>query len=422
MAEFSGFYKLPTGERIRRIKEYAGLSESDVEILKNSGALGLEVADSMVENVIGATHLPLGLGLNFKINGKDCLIPMAVEEASVIAAAGNGAKLCLPEGFTAGADEPIMIGQVQIVGLKDAKNSAKIIEKEKKEIEKISGELTKSMGERGGGFRNFHVKIHETGRGQMLVVYFEIDVRDSMGANTVNTMLEGIAPFLAGILREGTVRLRVLSNLADKRKASAKAIWKKEIIGAETIEGILDAYELAKADEYRAATHNKGIMNGIDAVALATGNDWRAVEAGAHAYAARSGKYQPLAHYEKDKKGNLAGTIELPLALGIVGGSINSNPVAKIALKISGVKSAKELAMLCACVGLANNFAALRALTTEGIQKGHMKLHARNLAVIAGAETQEEIEKTTEALEKEGIYKAGRAKEILKEIRTKKKY
>ncbi len=416
MAEFSGFYKLPIEERLKRIQEYVQLSEAEVSMLKNSGALALDIAERMAENVVGVTHLPFGLGLNFRINGKEYAIPMAVEEASVIAAASNAAKLCLPEGFAAEADEPVMIGQVQAVGLKNAGKAAEKIENAKVEIGKLARELTKSMGERGGGFRNFHTEALKTARGEMLVIYFEVDVRDSMGANTINTLLEEIAPSIAGILGEGTVRLRVLSNLADRRKAKAKAVWKKDSVKEDVIEGILDAYEFAKANIYRAATHNKGIMNGIDAVALATGNDWRAVEAGAHAYAVRNGKYLPLTHYEKNGNGDLVGTIELPMALGTVGGSIATNPVAKIALKILGVKSAKELSMVAACVGLANNFAALRALSTEGIQKGHMKLHARNLAIIAGAETADEIEEVSAALEKKGAYKVEQAKEILKKM------
>ncbi len=420
MADFSGFYKLPVEERLRRIKEHAQLSEAEVSVLKNTGALAPEAADRMSENVIGATHLPLSVALNFKINGKDAIIPMSVEEPSVVAAASNGAKLCLPEGFTASADEPVMVGQIQLVGLKDAKKAAAKVLAARKELEKAAREFTKSMEERGGGFRTLNAKPIKTQRGEMLIAYFEIDVRDSMGANTLNTMLEAIAPQVVESAGEGKVRLRILSNYADKRKARAKAVWKKEVIGEETVEGILDAYELARNDIYRAATHNKGIMNGIGAVAVATGNDWRAVEAGAHAYAARSGTYQPLTHYETDKTGNLVGTIELPLALGTVGGSISSNPVAKIALKIAGAGSAKELAMLAACAGLANNFAALRALSTSGIQKGHMKLHARNLAVQAGASTQEEIDYVSGILESEGSYKSSRAKEILEKLRSGK--
>lgn len=420
MAEFSGFYKLPIEERIKRIKEYARLSESEVSALRNTGALELGVADRMVENAVGATHLPLGLGMNFRINGKEYIVPMAVEEPSVIAAASHAAKLCLPEGFEAGANEPVMIGQVQIAGLRDAKKAMEKAMAAKSGIAKIAKGLTKSMEERGGGFRDFYAKAFETGRGGMVVFYFEVDVRDSMGANTVNTMLEGIAPSLAQYAGEGKVRLRILSNLATKRKARAKAVWKKDVVGEETVAAVLDAYEFAKADEYRATTHNKGIMNGIDALAVATGNDWRAVEAGAHAYASLGGKYQPLTHYEADKAGNLVGKIELPMALGTVGGSINSNQVAKIALKILGVRGARELAMVAACVGLANNFAALKALGTEGIQRGHMELHARNLAMIAGASDSEEADDVATQLAREGVFRVERAREILKKLRDKK--
>lgn len=421
MVGFSGFYKLPIEERIKRLKEYAHLSESEISILRNTGALELNVADRMVENVVGAVHLPLGLGLNFRINEKEYVVPMAVEEPSVIAAASNGAKMCLPEGFEASADEPIMIGQVQLVGLKDAKKAMEKAMIAKNEIEKIAKDLTKSMEKRGGGFRGFYTKVYRTARGDMLVFYFEVDVRDSMGANTINTMLEAIAPSLLEYTGEGKARLRILSNLATKRKARAKAVWKKDVVGEETIEGILDAYEFAKADEYRAVTHNKGIMNGVDGLVVATGNDWRAVEAGAHAYASLSGKYQPLTHYETDETGNLVGMIEMPMALGIVGGSINSNQIAKIALKILGVQSARELGMVAVCVGLANSFAALRVLSTEGIQKGHMKLHAKNLAMVAGAESAEEVDKVAEELTKEAIYRVERAKEILKRIRSEKR-
>mgnify|MGYP001191670238 CR=1 FL=1 len=385
MVDFSGFYKLPIEERIKRIASCANLSESETEVLKNAGGLGLAGADRMSENVVGATHLPFALGLNFKINGKEFIIPMAIEEPSVVAAASNGAKLCLPEGFSALADEPVMTGQIQIVGLANAVESAKKLEQGRKKIEEKADALSLGMKARGGGYRGMETRVLGTSRGEMLVVYFHVDVRDAMGANTINTLLEEIAPALIECLGEGKTRAKILTNLADRRLVKAGAVWKKEIIGEETIEAILDIYEFAKNDIYRAATHNKGIMNGIDAVVLATGNDWRAVEAGAHAYAARSGKYMPLTHYEKDSNGNLVGSIELPMALGTVGGSISSNPIAKIGLKILGNPGASELAMAAACAGLANNFAALRAIGSEGIQKGHMKLQAKNLAAPAGA-------------------------------------
>lgn len=417
--KFKGYYALPIEKRIEVIRDYAKLSENETALLKNTGALELSAADGMIENVIGATHLPLGLGLNFRINKKDYVVPMAVEESSVIAAASHGAKLCLPQGFEAEADSPVMIGQVQLTNLTNAKTAIEKINNAKNEIETAAKNLTQSMEKRGGGFRNFYPKLLKTSRGEMLIVYFEVDVRDAMGANTINSLLEAIAPLLLECIGQGKIRARILSNLADKRKVRAKAVWKKETIGQEVVDGVLDCYELAKFDPYRAATHNKGIMNGIDALLIATGNDWRAVEAGAHSYAARTGAYQPLTHYKKDDENNLVGAIELPMAVGIIGGSINSNPIAKIALKILNVKSANELGMVAACVGLANNFAALRVLGTEGIQKGHMELNIRNTAIVAGASTQEEIEQIVQILKKENIYKVERAKEILKNIRTK---
>ncbi|MEM4707339.1 MAG: hydroxymethylglutaryl-CoA reductase, degradative [Candidatus Anstonellales archaeon] len=413
--ELSGFYKLSVEERVTKIKEDAGLSDEEVRVLTNSGALSLEIADRMVENVIGVGHLPIGIATHFKINGRETLVPMEIEEPSVIAAASNAAKLCLPEGFTAKADEPIMIGQVQFIRVKNAKESVKRIQREKKKIIAAASEFTKQIEKYGGGVKNVYAKNFRTKRGEMIVVYFDIDVRDAMGANTINTALEGVSPFLAEYIN-GEYKLRILSNLAVKRKAYAEAVWKKENVGKEVVEGVLDAYEFAKADIFRTATHNKGIMNGIDAVALATGQDWRAVEAGAHAYAALNG-YKPLTHYEKNKNGDLVGRIELPLAVGTVGGAINTSPTAKICLKILGVKSAKELAMVMACVGLANNFAALRALSTEGIQKGHMKLHARNLAIIAGAKTPDEIDAVAKALAEKNEYSVEAAKKVLERIR-----
>jgi hydroxymethylglutaryl-CoA reductase len=416
---FSGFYKLPQKERLLKISEWAHLSESEAKILSDSGALSLDMAERMVENVIGAIHLPLGVAVNFKINGKECAIPMAIEEPSVIAAASNAAKLCLPEGFSADADEPIMTGQVQVCGAKNPAASLNKALAKSEEISIVCTRLCESMASRGGGFRGFYGRVLETPRGGMLVFYFDIDVRDSMGANTVNTMLEGIAPTLLSIIGEGKIRVRVLTNLAIKRKARASAVWKKEKIGADTVEGILDAYELARADPMRAATNNKGIMNGISAVALATGNDWRAVEAGAHAYAVQGGKYSPLAHYSKTSSGDLEGKLELPLAMGTVGGSIGASPTAKIALKILKAETSQELACAAACAGLANNFSALRALSTEGIQKGHMELHARNLAFIAGAKTPEEADAVAKALSRSGTFTAEAAASALKMLRDK---
>lgn len=412
--ELSGFYKLNIDERLSLLKKHRNLSDDEASLLKNSGALSLDIADRMIENVVGAMHLPFAVATHFKINGKEMLIPMSIEEPSVVAAACKAAKLTLPEGFSTKSDEPIMIGQVQIINVN--KDALKEFEKHKKEISEIAREHAKQIERYGGGVRDLYAKIIKSSRGDMLVAYFDVDVRDSMGANTVNTILEGVAPSIAGYVG-GKLRLRIISNLAVKRKVYAQTVWKKDAIGEDGIEGILDAYELAKSDIYRCVTHNKGIMNGIDAVALATGQDWRAIEAGAHAYASLNG-YHPLTHYERTKSGDLLGKIELPLAAGTVGGAINTSPTAKLALKILAINSSPELAGAMACVGLANNFAALYALSTTGIQAGHMKLHARNIAVLAGATSPEEIDKVAAELADKKDFSLELAKEILKKIKA----
>jgi hydroxymethylglutaryl-CoA reductase len=418
MMELSGFYKLKPEERLRKVKALAGLTDAEAKTLSDTGALKLEVADKNVENVIGAVHLPLGVATNFRVNGKEMLIPMAVEEPSVIAGACRAAKNALPEGFRADADEQIMIGQIQVVGVPNASEALKNLELNRKEILKAASEFMKPHEKFGCGVRGFEAKMLETERGPMVIVDFHIAVGDAQGANMVNTTLEGVAPEIQR-LAGGRVRLRIVSNLAVKRKARASAVWKKDVIGADTVEGVLDAYEFAKMDVYRCATHNKGIMNGVSAVAVATGNDWRSVEAGAHAYASL-GQYHPLTKFYKNENGDLVGSIELPLALATVGPAVNSSPTARIALKIAGVRSSRELAMAMACVGLANNFAALSALSTVGIQAGHMKLHARNIAAYAGA-TPEEAEKVAERLADEKNFSTDRAGEVLREIRKGKK-
>ena len=411
----SGFYKLSAEDRLRKIKEIAKLTDEEVSVLADAGGLKLEVSDRMIENVIGNIHLPLGIATNFKINGKEYLVPTALEEPSVVAAASKAAKLTLPEGFTAEAEEPIMIGQIQLVNVENAVESVKKLEEKKKDLMKISkGHLT-NLEKYGGGIRNIVFRTLKTSRGDMVLAEFEVDMRDAMGANMMNTLLEAIGPTVAEIAG-GETRLRIISNLATKRKVKVKAVWKKEQIGEEAIEKILDAYELAANDIYRCATHNKGVMNGIDAVAIACGQDWRAIEAGMHAYAAIDG-YKPITHYEKDKEGNIVGTIELPMAVATVGGATGTIETAKIGLKILGAKTSQELGMVMAAVGLANNFAALYALGTEGIQKGHMKLHARNIAVLAGASTPEEIDKVADEMAKEEKYNLDFAKEVLKRIK-----
>ena len=415
MGDFSGFFKLSIEDRQKRVQEHAGLSDEEIMILNKTGALAPELADRMIENVIGAIHLPLGLATNFRINGKDHVIPMATEEPSVVAAACKAAKQCLPEGFSADADEPIMIGQVQIVNIQDIEKARKNLDLNKSEILEIARQFMLPHEKWGAGVVDFHTRPLRINSKEMLIVEFYINVSDAMGANMVNTTLEGIAPTLE-TLTEGKVRLRIISNLATRRMVRAQAIWKKEMIGEEVIEGVIEGYDFAKADIYRCSTHNKGIMNGLDAVVIATGNDWRAVEAGAHTYASL-GEYKPLTTYEKTENGDLLGRIELPLAVATVGGAINSSKTAKIALKIMQVHSSKELAQVCACVGLANNFAALAALSTIGIQSGHMKLHARNIAVIAGAVTTDEIDKVAKQLADDKNYSADHAKSILEKIK-----
>ncbi len=400
-----GFYKLPVEERLRILKEFSGLTEEEIQTLKSSAKLGLEIADRMVENIVGTQELPFGLATNFRINGKDYLIPMVIEEPSVIAAASHAAKLAREAGgFWAEADESIMRGEIQV--LDAGPEAEKRITEAKEELLEMANTCSQTLSKLGGGAKDIEIKRVNG----MLVLHLLVDVKDAMGANTVNTMLEKISPRVQE-LTGGRIGFRIISNLCDLRLARARARWPKALLGEDVIQGILDGYRLAEKDIYRTVTHNKGIMNGIDAVALATGQDWRAIEAGAHGWAARNG-YKPLTRYWLDEKGDLWGEIELPLAVGVVGGSIKSNPVAQIALKILGVKSAKELSSVMAAVGLAQNFAALRALAKEGIQKGHMRLHARNLAIAAGAKG-EEIERIAERMVKEGKISLEYAKELL---------
>ncbi len=411
-----GFYKLSIDERIRIVKEFAGLSEEEAEVLKN-GKLPLEVADHMIENVVGLWPLPLGVATNFLINGKDYLVPMAIEEPSVVAAASNAAKMARESGgFQADATESIMISQIQVVKVPNIEEARRTILAEKERLIELANEMDHLLVKLGGGARDLEVRTIETDAGPMLVIHLYVDTLDAMGANTVNTMAEGLAPTVER-LTGGKVYLRILSNLADKRLARAKAKFAKSAIGGEeVVDGIMWAYRFAKYDPYRAATHNKGIMNGIIAVARATGQDTRALEAGAHSYAARNGRYTSLSEYWVDENGDLWGSLELPLAIGTVGGVVRVHPIAKLALKILGVKKASELAKVIVSVGLAQNFAALRALATEGIQAGHMKLHARNIALAAGARP-DEVDKVTERMIRERRINIERAKEILEEIR-----
>ena len=391
-SRLSGFYQHSIEERIHLIRDQISLSDDEVRVLSEGMGLRLDQADHMVENVLGLYALPFGIATNFTVNGGDVLVPMVIEEPSVIAGASLAAKLARAGGgFQAEADPPMMIGQVQLVDVGDPESGREAILADKAALLARADEGDPVLVSLGGGARDIQVRALETPKGPMLIVHLLYDVRDAMGANAVNTACERLAPELAK-LTGGTPYLRILSNLADQRLARARVTIPETALGfdafegAEVAEGIELAWAFAAADPYRAATHNKGIMNGIDAVVLATGNDWRAVEAGAHAYAARDGRYTSLSTWRRDGEGNLTGALTLPLALGTVGGATRVHPTAQVALKILGVESARALAEVVVSVGLAQNLAALRALATEGIQAGHMTLHARQVAMAAGAE------------------------------------
>lgn len=385
-SRISGFYQLSHDERLAQIQAFCELDAQTVQALKESSALPFELVDRLVENAIGGFTVPVGIATNMIIDGQDRLIPMATEESSVIAAVGNTARQCRDTGgFVTSISGTEMIAQVQLVGISDPWAARlKVLEK-KQAIAEVCNDCDPVLVRLGGGFRDIEVRIVEARTGPMVVVHLVIDTLDAMGANAVNTMAERLAPQLAS-WTSGRHHLRILSNLADRRVARARAIWKADNIGGpDVVQGIILAADFADADPYRAATHNKGIMNGVSAVTLATGNDTRAIEAGAHAYAARSGRYRSLSHYEMTPEGDLAGSIELPMALGLVGGATKVHPTAQACLKILGVKSAAELSRIVAAVGLAQNFGALKALATVGIQQGHMALHAQNVAIAAGA-------------------------------------
>jgi hydroxymethylglutaryl-CoA reductase len=414
------FYQLGIEERLKIVSEFAGLTEEEREMLLRGG-LDLATANRMIENVIGIFQLPLGIAVNFLIDGKDYLIPMAIEEPSVVAAASNAARWARDGGgIETWSSEQIMIGQIQLVGVRNPYAARFEIIKRREELIKIANERDPVLVGLGGGAKDIDARVVRTIAGPMVIAHLYVDVKDAMGANAVNTMAEAVAPHLASITG-GRFRLRIISNLADRRLVRARTrIPASSVGGKEIAEGIFEAYAFALADPYRAATHNKGIMNGIDAVAIATGNDWRAIEAGAHAYAARNGRYEPLSTWELTENGDLVGTLELPLAVGIVGGATRTNPLARISLKILGVKSAAELARVMAAVGLVQNLAALRALAAEGIQAGHMSLHAKNIAVMAGA-VGDEIDIVAERMVKEKTIRVDRAKQILEELRKTNK-
>ena len=411
--------ELDPADRLAAVCTAAHLNENDQQSLTGNGVLPVSLANGMIENVIGKFELPLGVATNFKINGKDYLIPMAVEEPSIVAAASYMAKIAREcNGFTTSSTSPVMRAQIQLVRVNDPFGVKHRLLQAQEEIIALANSKDHVLLELGGGCKEIEVHVFEDSPiGAMVVLHLLVDVRDAMGANTVNTMAEMVAPLVEEI-SGSNVRLRILSNLADRRlvraqvELSADALTTQQLNGLDVAHGIVEACALALIDPYRAATHNKGIMNGIDPVLVATGNDWRAVEAGAHAYAARNGKYESLTRWEINSKEHLVGTLELPLAVGLVGGATKTHPAAQAALKLMNAGSASELAEVIAAVGLAQNLAALRALSTEGIQKGHMALHARNIAILAGA-TGADVDRIASEIISKGDVTVDRAIQLL---------
>jgi hydroxymethylglutaryl-CoA reductase len=416
-----GFYNRSINDRRNDVAESTGLAPEDLAAFDQIGGLTPDQADHMIENVIGTHNLPLGVALNFTINEKEILVPMAIEEPSVVAGASFMAKLARAGGgFWATTSQPLMIGQMQVLDLDDINTARLKLYENKATLLAEADEIDPVLKKLGGGARDLEVRtVEDSPIGPFLVIHLIYDVRDAMGANAVNTACERLAPRVEAITG-GRVHLRILSNLADRRLARVrctipvKELAFDEYSGEQVRDGIIEAWAFAAVDPYRAATHNKGIMNGVDAVVIATGNDWRAIEAGAHAYAARSGHYTSLSTWAKDADGNLVGTLEMPMAVGIVGGATKVHPTARAALKLMGITTAADLAEIIVSVGLAQNLAALRALATEGIQRGHMSLHARQVATAAGA-SGDMIEKLAAQLVAEKTVRIDRAEEILKE-------
>lgn len=417
-SRIGGFHKLAVDQRVKALAEFAGLTLEEQAHLLNTGNLPSDMADHLIENVVGTMNIPLGIATNMRIDGLDWLVPMASEESSVVAAVCNAARQCYDNGgFVTSMSGTLMIAQIQLIGVRDPEHARIRILERKAEIEKLCNECDPILVNLGGGFRDLEVRVLNTQSGPMVITHLIVDTRDAMGANAVNTMAEAIAPRIAE-WTGGQTNLRILSNLADRRLARARCVWRTQDIGGESVrDGMISAYHFADADPYRAATHNKGIMNGISAVVLATGNDTRAVEAGAHAFAARKGHYASLTRWEITAEGDLAGSLELPMAVGLVGGATKLHPTARIALKVLGVESAEQLARVIAAVGLAQNFSALKALATTGIQKGHMALHAQNIAMMAGA-IGVEIDHIARVLVQAGKVRIDLAEKALHDLRS----
>ena len=406
-SRISGFHNLNRIDRLAQIAELAGLTPEDHQHLEQAASYEGDLADNLSENVIGVMSVPLGVATNLIVDGEDVLVPMATEESSVIAAVCNGAKACRATGgVSTEADDPCMIAQIQIRDVPDIPSAIQTLKSRQTKIKTLCDEADPMLVELGGGFQDLELRHVDP----FLIIHLIVDVRDAMGANAVNTMAETLAPKIED-WTGGTVGLKILSNLADRRLIRANATWAASEIGSDVVDGIINAYAFAAADPYRAATHNKGIMNGVSAVGLATGNDTRALEAGAHAYAAKDG-YGPLTRYTKTKDGDLEGTLEMPMPVGIIGGATRAHPTAQIALKIMKADTAARLGAVIAATGLIQNFSALRALATEGIQRGHMGLHARNVAIAAGA-TGENINRISAQMIAEGIIRTDVAKKLL---------
>ncbi len=416
-SSISKFFEKSRKERLDIVVNFANLSPEELEILQNDdGGISYDKADKMVENAIGTFSLPLGVATNFRINGKDYVVPMVIEEPSVIAAASKGAKVArIKGGFKVSADESYSIGQIQMLDVVDAYSAISKLKDFKDELLQLANSKSNTLSKMDKGAKEISYREIDAPSGKMLIVELLVDVGDAMGANITNTMCEAVSPLIEEITG-GRALLRILSNYSTRRIARAKAVFEKEAVGGEqVVDDIISAFEFADNDVYRAVTHNKGTMNGTIAVANAVGQDSRAIEAAANAYAARTGRYRSLSKWSKDDEGNLVGTLEMPLSVGIVGGIVNVHPVAKICTKILGASSAQELACVMTAVGLAQNYSAIRALTTEGIQKGHMRLHARNLAAAAGA-TPDRIDEIVQKMIQEKKISLDRAKELLEQI------
>ncbi len=414
----NGFHRLTIEERLDQIASMTELGQDEIQCLKKFGNLPEETANGMVENVIGVMGIPFGVATNLILDGKEMLVPMATEESSVIAAVCNASKQCRSSGgVTSSVSGSEMIAQIQLLGLSNPHYARQVLLEKKEKIRELCDAIDPLLLENGGGFRDLEVRILETRGGTMVILHLIVDTQDAMGANAVNSMAESLAPKIEE-WTGGRVNLRILSNLADRRLARARAVWNLEDLGGEQVrDDMLAASWFAEADPYRAATHNKGIMNGVSAVALVTGNDTRALEAGAHAYASRSGRYTSLSRWETDEAGNLVGSLEMPMAVGLIGGATRVHPIAKIALKILGVNKAEDLARVMAAVGLVQNYGALKALATTGIQKGHMALHSKNVAMMAGA-VGDEVDLLAKRLVEIGKIKTDAAEEELAKIRN----